>query len=168
MKLDLACGSTPAEGYEGVDSRELTQAYKVDLERFPWPWENDSIEALRCSHYVEHCPDLVAFMNECHRILTPGGELYIRCPYQHSDAAWQDPTHVRALNMKSWDYYDSQLRAGLGDGYAGITADFEITNLEAFARPGVAEQFGDEGIPPWLIEFGVNVIEEIAVTLKKR
>lgn len=168
MRLDLACGTEVADGYEGVDSREMGQKFLVDLERFPWPWDDGEVEAIRCSHYVEHTPDLVAFMNECHRVLAPGGELYVRCPYQHSDGAWQDPTHVRALNFKSFEYYDSQLRAGLGEGYAGITADFEIVDTGAFLAAGLAEQYGEHGIPPWLLAHGVNVIEEMEVTMRKR
>lgn len=167
MKLDLACGTLIADGYEGVDSREMGQQFKVDLTVFPWPWEDSSVDALRCSHYVEHCADLIGFMNECHRVLVPGGELWIECPYQHSDAAWQDPTHVRALNLKSWHYYDAQLRAGLGSEYAAITADFEILETVALINPEVAEQYGNE-IPPWILHHGVNVIEGMSVLLKKR
>ena len=167
MKLDLACGANPHDGFEGVDSREMTQPWRVDLEQYPWPWEDGSVEELICSHYVEHCPDLVAFMNECHRILEPGGTLRILCPYQHSDRAWQDPTHIRALNFKSWDYYDAQLRSGLGPEYANITADFEMVKQVAIINGDVAAQFGEEGVPPWLLQHGVNVIDDIDVTLRK-
>ena len=168
MRLDLASGACPAEGYEGVDSRDLGQPWIYDLEKYPWPWDDDSVEALRSSHYVEHCADLVAFMNECHRILKPGGELRILCPYQHSDRAWQDPTHVRALNLKSWAYYDAEQRAGLGVDYAHITCDFEIVKTTAVINHDVAAEYGEAGVPSWLLFHGVNVIDDIDVTLRKR
>lgn len=168
MKLDLASGACPADGYVGVDVRPFPDTILVDLADYPWPFPDNSCPALRSSHYVEHCADLVAFMNECHRILEPGGELRILCPYQHSDRAWQDPTHVRALNFQSWCYYDAEQRAGLGDGYAAITADFEIVETTALVNPSVAAEYGEAGIPPWLLLHGVNVIDDMHVVLRKR
>ena len=29
----------------------------------------------------------------------------VEVPYEHALTAWQDPTHVRALNERSWVYY---------------------------------------------------------------
>jgi hypothetical protein len=31
--------------------------------------------------------------------------MHIHVPYDLSHGAWQDPTHVRAFNEKSWVYY---------------------------------------------------------------
>lgn len=168
MKLDLASGPHPRDGYTGVDIRDFKDCYRVDLTHYPWPWSDKTCDALHCSHYVEHVIDLVAFMNECHRILKPGGELRIIHPYQHSDRAWQDPTHVRALNLVSWDYYDKEKRAGLGDDYDSITTDFEVVDTALILNAAVASYYGEEGIPSWLLAHGVNVIDDIDVTLRKR
>lgn len=56
MKLDLAGGDTPREGYESVDLYAPEAKYRVDLFRFPYPWDDASVEALHCSHFVEHIP----------------------------------------------------------------------------------------------------------------
>lgn len=170
VKLDLACGRNPTDGYEGVDSRKLPGVkHVVDLTVYPWPWADDSVEAILCSHYVEHVADLVAFMNECGRILQPGGRLTIAHPYQHSDRAWQDPTHVRALNMVSWAYYDadSDIRKAMGDEYGSITCDFEIVNLDAILNPRVAMAYPD-GVPTEILAHSVNVIDDLVVTMVKR
>ena len=29
----------------------------------------------------------------------------IEVPYEHANTAWQDPTHIRAMNEASWVYY---------------------------------------------------------------
>lgn len=168
MKLDLACGTDCAEGFAGVDFRPLPGVeFVVDLTEYPWPWPDRFASALRCSHYVEHVVDLVAFMNEAHRILAPGGTMEIVHPYQHSDRAWQDPTHVRALNLRSWDYYNaSELRA-LGHEYDAITADFEVLERDAIISPDLAEQYPD-GVPDWMIVHCVNVISDVRVLLRKR
>ena len=58
MKLDLGSGPNPPEGYLGVDRRlniASSQVMLFDLtsgER--WPWDDDSIAALRSCHMIEH------------------------------------------------------------------------------------------------------------------
>ena len=54
---------------------------------------------------LEHLPDLVSAMTNCRDLLLDGGEMHIHVPYDLSYGAWQDPTHVRAFNEKSWVYY---------------------------------------------------------------
>jgi len=54
---------------------------------------------------LEHLPDLVSAMTNCRDLLVDGGEMHIHVPYDLSYGAWQDPTHVRAFNEKSWVYY---------------------------------------------------------------
>ena len=54
---------------------------------------------------LEHIPDLVQAMTNCRDLLVMGGEMHIHVPYDLSYGAWQDPTHVRAFNEKSWIYY---------------------------------------------------------------
>ena len=54
---------------------------------------------------LEHLPDLVTAMTNCRDLLEMGGEMHIHVPYDLSHGAWQDPTHVRAFNEKSWVYY---------------------------------------------------------------
>lgn len=54
---------------------------------------------------MEHVPDLVQAMSNCLQLLCVGGILEVRVPYDLSYGAWQDPTHVRAFNERSWLYY---------------------------------------------------------------
>lgn len=54
---------------------------------------------------LEHIPDLVTAMTNCLHLLREGGLFHIAVPYDLSHGAWQDPTHIRAFNEKSWLYY---------------------------------------------------------------
>jgi len=54
---------------------------------------------------LEHVPDLMAMMTNCLALLRTGGMFEISVPYDLSYGAWQDPTHVRAFNERSWLYY---------------------------------------------------------------
>jgi predicted SAM-dependent methyltransferase len=56
LRLDLGCGQTPREGFEGVDLRGLYAKHAVDLFKFPWPFESESVDELYSSHLVEHIP----------------------------------------------------------------------------------------------------------------
>lgn len=123
LRLDLACGQTPAEGYEGVDLYAPGAKHKWDLQKYPWPVEDSSVEAIRCSHYIEHIPcdvvrggsrygqdALFAFFDECYRILCPGGELHISCPCARNNRAFQDPTHRRFIVAETFLYMNRDWR----------------------------------------------------------
>jgi len=56
LKLDLGCGNTPREGFEGVDIAGDKATHKVDLFKFPWPFEDNSVEEINLSHFMEHIP----------------------------------------------------------------------------------------------------------------
>jgi SAM-dependent methyltransferase len=67
--------------------------------------EEHGIDLINANNVLEHVPDLVALMGNCLRLLKPGGEFRIEVPYENAPSAWQDPTHVRAMNENSWIYY---------------------------------------------------------------
>jgi SAM-dependent methyltransferase len=181
MRLDLACGTRCAAGYEGVDRYPMAGvAYTCDLTIQPWRlrdqrvnggWfglETDSVEALRASHIVEHLVDLVGFINECHRVLVPGGELLVICPYQFSVAAWQDPTHVRAVNEVTFRYFDAEWRRENSvDHYTGITADF-IVRSAAPSHVSLRYMGAEPEVIAEAIATQVNVVHELTAVLVKR
>lgn len=65
----------------------------------------ESFSRIIVLHVLEHIRDLTQMMTNFITLLEIGGELEIAVPYELSCGAWQDPTHVRALNEKSWLYY---------------------------------------------------------------
>jgi SAM-dependent methyltransferase len=54
---------------------------------------------------LEHVPDLPCLMTNVLTLLKEGGEIEIEVPYEKAPTAWQDPTHIRAMNENSWMYY---------------------------------------------------------------
>lgn len=72
----------------------------------------------------------IHFMNECHRVLRPGGRLELIVPCWPGVAPFCDPTHM-SVWCSSWRYYfdqrwndDKNERGRLGPAY-GITALFK-------------------------------------------
>lgn len=64
-----------------------------------------SVDVIHANNVLEHVHDLASLMGNCLRLLKTGGEFQIEVPYEHALSAWQDPTHVRAMNENSWVYY---------------------------------------------------------------
>jgi SAM-dependent methyltransferase len=66
-----------------------------------------SLERVYANNVLEHVPDLPSLMTNVLALLKEGGEFQIEVPYEKSTTAWQDPTHLRAMNEQSWQYYTS-------------------------------------------------------------
>ncbi len=166
FRLDIACGQNKTPGFFGVDIAPGEGVDVVwDLEQFPWPFPDNSVDEAVCNHYIEHTKDLIAFMNEVHRILVPGGQVLFRAPYYNSMRAWQDPTHTRAISDATFLYYNKDwMKANKLDHYP-ITADFDYT-------------FGYDFTPDWAMRseearaFAVrhytNVVSDIQAILTKK
>lgn len=64
-----------------------------------------TVELVYANNVLEHVPDLPTLMGNVLDLLQEGGEFQIEVPYEKALTAWQDPTHLRALNENSWLYY---------------------------------------------------------------
>jgi SAM-dependent methyltransferase len=78
-----------------------------DLNLLPWHIAENSFDEVIGLHVVEHLNSLINFMNECHRVLKPGGSLYLETPEAGADAdlEFADPTHVRCYRKHSFINY---------------------------------------------------------------
>lgn len=182
LKLNLACGQNKQEGFIGVDKYK-TDAVDIayDLEIYPWPFEDDSVDEILCSHYIEHTKDLDKFMNELYRIMkkpytNEKGEdikpkVTIIAPYYSSVRAWQDPHHVRAISEYTFAYYNKNWRNlnMLNHGEYDIKADFDFVYGYQMdnALPGNWASKSDEA-RLFAMKYYMNVISDIHVTLTKR
>lgn len=96
LKLDLGCGQSKREGFTGVDVVRISGVDVVhNLLAFPWPFGDESVEEVHCSHFFEHVPgrQRPAFMDELHRVMVVGGRAMFITPDSGSDRAVQDFTH---------------------------------------------------------------------------
>jgi SAM-dependent methyltransferase len=103
MKLNLGCGQNKKDGYVNVDKFDSFAPDVVwDLEQFPWPFEDDSVEEIVMYHSLEHMggdtDTFLSIMKELYRVCMPDGVVHITVPHQHSDGFDGDPTHVRPIN----------------------------------------------------------------------
>lgn len=109
LRLDLGCGKNKQAGLTGVDSIPFPGVDIVHDLRKPWPWADNSVEFVHCSHFIEHLNPVerVFFCNELWRVLIPGrpdpnnpaiflpgASAAIVTPNWSSARAYGDPTHV--------------------------------------------------------------------------
>lgn len=96
MKLDIGCGPNKKDGFQGMDQYPMNGVDIVhDVRITPWPFENEAVEEVHCSHFLEHLtgPERVKFFNELYRVLKPGGKATIITPHWCSTRAYGDYTH---------------------------------------------------------------------------
>ena len=89
-----------------------------DLNVIPWPWPDETCDLIVASSVFEHLSiDLVQALDECWRILRPGGLLRIKGPYWKHDNAYADPTHRWRYSLRSLDVFDPDTKLGTGLGF---------------------------------------------------
>ncbi len=98
IKLNLGSGPVRKEGFISVDKFFDGADQKVDLEVFPWPWEDGSVDAVYMSHYLEHVENVTKVAQEVHRILKTGGTWEVRVPHAWSMTAYQ-PDHRHQMTL---------------------------------------------------------------------
>jgi len=82
-----------------VDNRELCEPDVLwDLEKFPYPWEDSSVDKIIMSHVLEHLEDPSAVLLECSRILKWGGLVEMSVHHCSHDLALGDRFHKRIVN----------------------------------------------------------------------
>ncbi len=166
LRLDLGCGRSKREGFTGVDILPLEGVDVVhDLFTTPWPFTDDSVQEVFSSHFIEHTPDLIAFMNELGRVLIPGGTATLIAPYYTSMRAWQDPTHRRAISEASFLYFNKGWRVAQQLDHYPITCDFDFTYGYA-VNPTWATR--SQEARDFAIRHYFNAVDDIHVTLTKR
>lgn len=95
--LNLGCGYYKKEGFINVDAYDCCEPDVVwDLNKFPWPWPDDSIDHIYAAHIFEHLEDWWRALKECGRILKLGGTLDLRVPDESSSSAgtYRDHNHI--------------------------------------------------------------------------
>ena len=111
MKLNLGCGDTKKADYLNVDmSKACNPDFVWDIRNIPYPEDWEGAERIEMNNIAEHieAETFIKVVNECNRILKPGGTLWIRVPELRSDnliPCFTDPTHVNYFTEQTFGYY---------------------------------------------------------------
>lgn len=176
MKLDLGCGPNKKEGFIGVDIVQFNDKVDVvcNLGKERWPFDDDSVEEVNCSHMVEHLEpqERIHFCNELYRVLKKGGKALIVAPHWSSQRAYGDMTHKWPPVADFWFYYlDKDWRAtnaphcDIKFNEKGYTCDFHATWGYTF-HPMMAVKNSD--FQQFAMQFYKEAVQDIVATLTKK
>lgn len=110
-KLNLGCGYRHFSGWLNVDKSECCQPdMQVNLEEFPWPFDDNSVTDVRMFGALEHMgQDKETFcriMQELYRVCRHGAHVHIIAAYPRHENYLSDPTAVRPVTMGTMRYFD--------------------------------------------------------------
>ncbi|MBF0432855.1 MAG: hypothetical protein HQK83_16340 [Fibrobacteria bacterium] len=181
MKINFGCGNRHIEGFLNVDKvPECNPDQVVDMEIFPWPIADNSVEEVKLIHVLEH----VGATTDCHmqiiqelyRICRPGAEVQIIVPHPRSENYLGDPTHVRPVSAELFNLYSKSFcEQAIAKGWASTPlalywkVDFSIKKITHHLMPLWLERYNNKQISDSDITFAVNtynnVVNEIEIEL---
>lgn len=106
--VNIGCGMDYRPGWLNTDLSPTAKADLVhDIRSEHLPVEDGEVDLVYASGVLEQIllnEHLIFAINECWRVLKPGGEFQIVVPNAEHSIAFQDPMDVRKFVPKSFDY----------------------------------------------------------------
>lgn len=181
-KLNLGCGSKIKKGFINLDKYNTFNPDIVhDLEKFPYPFEDNSVDQILLSHVLEHLgADSIIFneiMQELYRICKDGAEIDIIVPHPRNDDFLSDPTHVRPITDILLSLYDKDLnviwtKEGAANSPLALihNVNFKIINKTLFLTKEYEKKFNEKTITREELDSDIkhlnNVVKENYFKLK--
>ena len=182
MKLNLGCGNKLLKGYINLDKFNY---YKCDithdLEKFPYPFKNDSVNEILLSHVLEHIgqqPDtFINIIKELYRICTNNALITINVPHPRHEDFLSDPTHVRPITVLGLSLFDQKLnrdwqKAGAANSPLGLihNVNFNIEKYEYSLDENIVSkrnigELNDQELEKMMLHNN-NVIKQINMNLR--
>lgn len=132
--LNLGCGFKQRPEFVNVDKYDNCDPDVVhDLNVFPYPWDDESVDGIIMSHCLEHLDDWWAVFLECVRILRPGAAMNIRVPDATTDAAVTYRDHYHIFDLHSWHGIRGRSGSGTNAG-AEIISDTVPIEMVGYMR----------------------------------
>jgi predicted SAM-dependent methyltransferase len=81
MKIQFCSGGNLLQGFLNTDLYAPDPLDRIDITK-PLPFANETVDFVFCEHGFEHvtAPDGLRFLDECFRILIPGGTIRLCVP----------------------------------------------------------------------------------------
>jgi SAM-dependent methyltransferase len=182
MRLNLGCGNNKLDGFVNVDKEAACAPDQVvDLESFPWPFDDNAADEIVLSHTLEHLGQAtdvyLAIIKELYRICRPGAIVRITVPHPRHDEFLIDPTHVRAILPEQFQMFSkAKNREWQDHGFANtplalyLDVDFELDSVEVIpAEPWLSRLRAGDITSEELAHKGMhefNILKEIRMVVR--
>ena len=169
MRLNLGCGYNKREGFVNVDSSPHCAPDLIhDLEEFPWPWADSSIDEILMVHVLAHLAATkevyFSVFRELYRICRHDARITIVVPHPRHDDFLHDATHVRAVTLEGLSMFSRKnceewIAAGRANTPLAFIAGVDFDMVES-------EVVLDE---PWKRKYDLKAISraELLVAIKQ-
>ncbi len=182
MRLNLGCGNKHMDDWVNVD-KVATPAVDqvVDLEEFPWPWADDSVDEVLLFHVLEHLgarTDVyLGIFKELYRVCRDGATILIAVPHPRHDSFISDPTHVRPITPEGINLFSQAanrewIAAKAANTPLGIYigVDFLIESVNWKVEPAWKDRYERKEISAQELEHAVrsynNVVKAIEMIVR--
>lgn len=126
-KLNLGSGKKRMADAVNVDLVPDTAPDVVhNLNIRPWPLPDGQFTHVFAHDVIEHLDDIVATMEEIHRVCKAGAVVEITVPHYSSGNAFTDPTHRHYFGRFSFSYFTGEHQF---DFYSNARFKARVTNI---------------------------------------
>src|SRR3989344_6063975 len=106
LMLNFGCGNIQKKGYINIDLHKIPGVDMVlDMEKYPYPFKDNSADKIACESVLQFLNDVGKTMEEFHRILKPGGVLFVHVPHFTSKNTWKNPYQKRGFSYNTLDFF---------------------------------------------------------------
>jgi ubiquinone/menaquinone biosynthesis C-methylase UbiE len=101
--MDISMGALESlrQRHAGIGKRLIVQ--KMDMASLNYP--NESFDLVVCTEVLEHCVEPRMAIEECARVLKPGGSLIVSCPNYLNPAGLYKKIYESVHPHKAWDVW---------------------------------------------------------------
>lgn len=147
---------------------EIEQPLPFGTNISTWRWgeitiEENMFDHIRAEHVFERIDDLPMALTNCLRLLSVGGTLVLKVPYDLGHSAWQNPRNKRGFNEHSFQFpKDVCWELGWHDAY------FESVGLTYFFKERGSLLMNHHKDDPNALQHEPRAYEAMEITLIKR
>ena len=153
MKIYFTFGSDLKEGF--VPQVPMTTSILAD----------ESVDEIVGDYVIEKVPDLVAFIDECYRLLRPGAKATLTAYHFANTLAWTSPLVRRGISETSLNFASKDWREASKFSDCFVKANFEVNG--SFAVDQESQNRSDEAKSFWVKRY-LNVAHQVIFTLTKK
>ncbi|MBX0325418.1 class I SAM-dependent methyltransferase [Halomicroarcula sp. F13] len=150
-RLNLGCGEDYREQWHNVDIRSAVDPdEEVNLNVYPWPWDDDTFQLVLARHVIEHLDDQYRALDELARITAANGQIRIRCPHWNSASQAIDPTHTTPVDPRTLRH--------------ALAPDWNVEDVQ-YTRVRIGRLL-PERIAVWIADMVGHVVTEWEATIR--
>ncbi len=177
-KLNLGCGVLKFENFVNVDKNDLVKPdEKVDLNVFPWPWEDNTYSHIIAKDILEYIgdkpSDIIQIIKEMYRVSENGAIWEIQAAHWNCDFSVNNPEHKRKITVDMFNMFNKKKvfeDYQNGDAKTMLAfqedIDIEVCDVNFDYSKGFAEKIKNNSISVDELRYATDHLNNVATSTK--